>query len=186
MAEEQVVDDDLEDDWEDIRRRPESAIVPAHIEPTNFRGQLSFTSEMIKFDMGMRFQDKVGENLTPELLNEIVSTTLAAATKKWYDVIRQTNMSGLIEVILEGQQQRMSPEELGSFLQALPKDLLQRILESEVGDSGTGMHMLLALEMNRRSGGAVYSLKAAGGSIVVTWTSPQGEVEFNLYEKYTL
>lgn len=177
--------DELEEFWEDLRRTDDKTIVPVHTEASNFKGQLLLASETTKFDMQMKFGKRDG--LSPELLNEIVSVTIDTALKRWYDGIRQQDLAGLIEIVLEGQQNRMTPDELTGFLQALPISLLTRILENAVTETtGTGVHMLLALEKNRRSSGQKYELRSAGGSIFVKWVSPQGEIEFNLYEKYDL
>lgn len=181
-----MADDDLEDFWAELRRS-DQVIVPVHNEASNFKGQLLLASETSKFDMRMKFEKRLGEALTQELLLEIVSTAIDTTLKRWYESLRNQDTAGLIEIILEGQKDRMPPQEMTSFLQALPMSLLERVLANAAEETtGTGVHMLLALEKNRRNSGALYSLKSAGGSIIVTWQSPQGEVEFNLWEKYDL
>jgi hypothetical protein len=177
-------DDDLETYWKDIRRHP--VVVTASDRPGDLRGQLLLASEKAGFDLAHKFKEYNGQPVTPELMAMIVAEGIRSFMDKWYDGLRKQNLSGLVEIVLEGQGNHLSPEEMQEFVRALPSSLIMKVVESAMG-SATGIHALMALEKHRRVGLANYSIAKVGGSVQVRFTGPEGqEVSFGLYEAFDL
>ncbi len=93
-----------------------------------------------------------GQDLTADLLSKLMAKAVSIFMEKWYEGLRGQNLSGLIELVLQGQQ--LPPDELKGFVQALPSSLLKRIVESAIGATGVygnGLHALMAIELHLRS-----------------------------------
>lgn len=177
-------DEDLESYWKDIRRHP--VIVTASDRPADLQGQLLLASEKAGFDLAHKFKEFNGQPVTPELMAKIVAEGIRSFMDKWYEGLRKQNVSGLVEIVLEGQGNQLTPEEMRGFVQALPASLIDKVVESAMG-SATGVHALIALEKHRRAGRANYDISKVGGSVQVRFTGPEGqEVSFGLYEAFTL
>jgi len=177
-------DDDLESYWKDIRRQP--VVVTASDRPGDLQGQLLLASEKAGFDLAHKFKDFNGQPITPELMAKIVAEGIRSFMDKWYEGLRKQNLSGLVEIVLEGQGNHLTPEEMQAFVQALPVTLIDKIVDSAMG-SATGIHALIALEKHRRLGRAAYRIQKVGAAVQVSFTSPEGqEVTFGLYEAFDL
>lgn len=174
---------ELEEFWKDLRRSPSFTVVKAT--PNDAKGLLLLASEMAGFEMAQRFAELEGKVLTAETLAQIVSTGVKTFMEKWGESLRNQNLSGLIELVLEGQ--KLTPAELKGFVRALPGTLVERIVSSAVA-SGTGITALMALEHHRRQGTLDdYSIEQEHGRVVVRFT-PRGRepVTFGLYEVFSL
>jgi hypothetical protein len=162
-------------------------VVTASDRPGDLRGQLLLASEKAGFDLAHKFKEFNGQPVTPELMAKIVAEGIRSFMDKWYDGLRKQNISGLVEIVLEGQGNHLSPEEMQGFIRALPDSFIEKVVTSAMG-SATGVHALMALEKHRRTSGRTdYSIAKVGGSVQVRFTGPEGqEVSFGLYEAFDL
>ncbi len=186
MASKPAMDEDLEleDFWKDIRRQPTLVVVSDH--PADVKSQLLIASEKTAFALAQKFADDNGRPLTPELLSRIISEGVKVFMEKWFEGLRDQDLSGLIEIVLEGQQSKLTPAEMQGFVRALPDSMITKILATAIG-SGTGIHALMALERHRRVNGQEYTIEAISGQVMVRFTQPErGEVQFGLYESFNL
>ena len=180
MANEEL---NLEDDWADLR--PANNIQLVQNRASDIKGQLLLASEKTAYDLAIKFRKSQGEPLTVELLAQVISDGLKLFMEKWLECLRGQDLAGLIEIVLEGQKGRLTPAEMRSFIRALPDSLLEKIAQTAL-DSCTGIHALMGIEAHRRAGGAEYTLETVLGSVVVTTTTPQGVLTFDLFETFTL
>lgn len=186
MASKQAMDEDLdlEDFWKDIRRQPTLVVVSDH--PSDVKSQLLVASEKTAFALAQKFADDHGRSLTPELLSRIISEGVKVFMEKWFEGLRNQDLSGLIEIVLEGQQHKLTPAEMQGFVRALPDSMITKILATAIG-SGTGIHALMALERHRRVRGQEYTIEAISGQVMVRFTQlDRGEIQFGLYESFNL
>jgi len=175
---------ELEDFWKDIRRQPTLVVVSDR--PGDVKSQLLLASEKTAFALAQKFAEDNGQRLTPELLAKIISEGVKVFMEKWFEGLRSQDLSGLIEIVLEGQQHKLTPAEMQGFVRALPDSMITKILATAIG-SGTGIHALMALEKHRRVNGQEYTIEPISGQIMVRFTqSGRGEIQFGLYESFNL
>lgn len=144
MAPEDV---DLESCWQDIRR-PFPSFIKGSKADSKLKESLEAAYKRSNERLSEKLQKHGGKTLTPELLAEIVSTGIALFMEEWHDGLRRQNLSGLVGIILEGQD--LTASEMGDFVRAIPYSLLERICKSAVS-SATGIHGLMAIEFARRN-----------------------------------
>jgi hypothetical protein len=119
-------------------------------------------------------------------LSTLISKTVGVFMEKWYEGMRGQNLAGLIELVLQGQQ--LSPVELKGFVRALPQALLERIVTSTIGATGTygkGLHALMAVEIHlRKSAIRDYTLSKEGERLHIEFIDPKRDaiVKFFLDE----
>jgi len=174
---------DFEEFWEDVRPRPSLVVVTDRV--TDLKSQLLIASEKAGFDLAAKFQRFQGELLTPDLITQIISEGVKVFMEKWFEGLRNRDLSGLLEIVLESK--KLTPEELQAFVRALPESLVHRIVESAMA-SGTGIHALMALELHRRANGLPeYRMEVSAGDVYVKFQTSDGrEVVFALYENFKL
>jgi hypothetical protein len=173
---------DLEEFWADIRPKPSVVVVSDRV--SDLKGQLLIASEKAGFELAQKFRDYAGTALDTDLLAKIISEGVKVFMEKWFEGLRDRDLSGLIEIVLEGQ--RLTPTEMQGFVRALPDPLITKIVNSAIA-SGTGIHALMALEKYRRSGRQEYVVEVVSGQVQVRFTTPNNqEVVFNLYESFNL
>jgi hypothetical protein len=179
-----MADEDLEEYWAILR--PPSEITPVSDRASDLQSQLLLASGKTGFDLASRYKEFAGQELTPDLMAKMLAEGIQVFMDHWYDSLRKQNISGLLEIILEGQSNNLTPTEMTEFIRALPSSLLDKVVKSALG-SATGIHALLALERHRRSGTVTYSIESVLGSTQVRFTGPGGqEVSFGLYEAFNL
>ena len=177
--------EEIEDFWEDIRIR--SPI--AEVSTKTTEGQLILAAEKAAFDLKHKFEDLRGVALTPDLLGSIVAEAAKIFMQKWLETLRETDLSGLITIILEGQN--LPPADLKGFLRALPETLVDRVASSALPTS-TGIQALVALEYHyrhRTNNDLVgdYQIVQESGKIFVRFTSrAHGEFSVSLTDKFDL
>lgn len=177
-------DDDLEDYWRDLR--PKQLVEVVRTKGSDLDGMLTTAAEKTIFDLAQAVNKKYDQKpVTGEMLADIVGTGIRIFMQKWRDALTNQNLTGLIEIVLEGQH--LTPEEMLGFVQALPISILQRIADSAVG-SGTGTHGLMSLEFIRRQGGIAYHLGVTNGRIWAEFAHPRTKetVQFFLDETFRL
>lgn len=180
---------DFESFWDDLRGsgkpEPPDEVLVVGGKGTDLTGMLEKTCEKTARDLAQKFQQHHGQTMTVELLAEVVSAGVQAFMENWHDGLREQNLAGLIEFVLEGQS--LTPEEMTGFVRALPLSLLGRISESAIG-SATGIHGLMAVEYARRQGDVrSYILQAEEGKVTVEFVNRQDQrVRFSLHEEFKL
>jgi hypothetical protein len=155
--------------------------------PSDIKSQLLIASEKTGFDLAQKFAQYNGQILTAEILAKIVAEGVGTFMEKWFEGLRSQDLSGLIEIVLEGQNHKMTPAEMLGFVHALPISVIEKIVATAIG-SGTGIHALMALEKHRRTGGGpTYVIETISGQVMVRFDHPgRGEVQFSLYDTFNL
>lgn len=155
--------DEFEDYWKAIRN--DSPIQLVSNRASDIKEQLEIACDKTSFEIKEYAKQFNGQTLTTELLGKLMARTVALFMAKWQEGLRGQNLSGLIEIILEGQD--LTPAEMKGFLKALPDSLLQRILDSAIGaGTGSGVHALIALEHHfRKNGVRNYNLGRVDGRV---------------------
>lgn len=175
---------ELEEFWQDLR--PRGSITTVSGRPTDLKSQLLLASEQTAFEVAQRQLVLQGQFLTADGISKIVADVVQTFFRKWLDNIRSQNLSGLIAIVLEGQKNHLTPEEMLGFIRALPESILDKILDSAI-NSGTGVDGLIALEKHRRRGGPDYNVETVSGEVIIRFFTPEGrEVQFGLYESFDL
>jgi hypothetical protein len=174
-------DDDLEDYWSDLQKKQIIQVVSGRA--SDLKSQLEMASAKTAFDMTPMLAEYANRPLDSETLSKMITKTVETFMLKWYEGLRGQNLSGLIELVLEGQD--LSVEELRGFMRALPVTLLRRILDSAIGatgTSGTGIHALMAVEMHLRQRGIPdYTLTRIGGRLHIEFTDPKRDALISFF-----
>lgn len=184
-----MADLDFESFWADlrVRRKPvtKDAIQIVGGRTSDVGDMLNVACEKAAFELAQKYQRYQGQSMTTDMLAEVVSTGVRIFMEKWHEGLRGHNLSGLIEIVLEGQS--LTPDEMRGFVRALPRSLLERISSSALG-SATGIHGLMAVEFARRQGEVRdYILRPESGRVLVEFVNREGqEVTFYLDETFKL
>ncbi len=176
--------EELEECWADIR--PPRAIEVVSTRGGEIDGLLTVAAEQTIFELTKHIRKKHDHALaTNEVLADIVGSGIRIFMLKWREALRSQNLSGLIEIVLEGQQ--LTVDEMRGFVQSLPTSILQRIASSVTG-SATGTHALMSLEYLRRQGDVAYQLGTTGTRIWAEFSHPRTKetVHFYLDETFKL
>lgn len=178
-------EDDLKEYWDAIRRK--SPILIVRDQPSKLKDNLELATAKTAWDLAQECRDLRGQALTPEVIGTIVAKAVRLFAEHWYEQLRGQDLSGLIEIVLEGQD--LTPTEMKSFIKALPTDLIEKIARSAVG-SGNGVHGLMGIEHARRCGRiADYSIgrdPGSGNRVYVRFRRGDKDVEFFLDEHFDL
>jgi hypothetical protein len=177
---------DLEECWAAVRRKSPIRLVSD--KASNIEDALTLACEKTSFLLAQKFKSWVGQPITTERMVQMISHAVQIFMEQWHEGLRNQNLAGLIEIVLEGQD--LPPDELQGFIRALPKSLLERIARSALG-SATGVHGLLAIEHAfRKTGVPVYTIARDPGSanrICVSFTDTDDQqVKFFLDETFDL
>lgn len=176
---------DLEECWDDLRRK--SPILVVRDQPSNLKDALTLVTEKTAWHLIQESADLKGQLLTPAILGTIVAKAVRVFMEQWYEHLRGQNLAGLIEIILEGQD--LTPSQMGQFVKAIPTELVRKVAQSAVG-SGTGIHGLMGVEHARRTGQiSDYSIGRDPGSdnrVYVRFKRGGKDVEFFLDEHFEL
>lgn len=174
---------ELESDWEDLKKNRTSILLVTN-KPGDLKSQMELAYQKTAFDLSQYVKRYDQQQLTVEILTDLTSKAVRLFMENWYKALREQNLAGLLELVLEGQD--LSPSEMKEFLQALPSSLLQKIVSSAIG-SASGTHALVAVEyMMRQRSVRDYRLRKEGASVVVSFVDPVtlGEVTFTLDETF--
>lgn len=177
-------EDDLENYWDDLK--PQKLVQVVSTRGSDLEGMLALAAEQTSFDLANMVKKKyVGLEMSPALLADIVSSGVQLFMRKWREALTHQNLTGLIEIVLEGQN--LSVDEIRGFVQALPVSILQRIAQS-AADSASGTHGLMSLEYLRRTAGVTYILGTQGARIWAEFSHPRTKetVRFFLDEAFSL
>jgi hypothetical protein len=184
MAEEKVAVsewEDLEGDWRLLQRSPIQVVTNR---ASDLKSQLEVAGEKTVFELRQHFKQYQDAPLTVDLLSTLVGKAVRVFLAKWQEGLRDQNLAGLIEIVLEGQD--LTPEEMRGFLKALPDSLLQKILDSGIhSQSATGVHGLIAIEKHLRQRKVLdYTIGKDLGRVYVEFVDPEtnGTVRFSLDE----
>jgi hypothetical protein len=171
---------DLESCWQDIRHNPFDKVP----DPTKFQDSLKKAYER----SSERIAEYINKNhhhaqLTGEVFATIIGQAISIFMEEWHNGLREENLAGLVELILEGQE--LTASEMNDFVRALPYSLLERICKSAV-KSATGIHGLMAIEYARRNRTIPhYGIIQDGSRAYVEFTEANGrQVKFYLDEKF--
>ena len=81
--------------------------------------------------------------------------------------LRGTSLVGLLKFVLEAPGLRS--EDITGFVKALPAVMLRDLVSTAVGKTGSGVHLILALELKRRQEGEIYEItKMPSGTLRVS------------------
>jgi hypothetical protein len=81
--------------------------------------------------------------------------------------LRGTPLIGLLKFVLEAPGLRS--EDITGFVKALPAVMLRDMVTTAVGKTGSGVHLILALELKRRQEGEIYEIaKMPSGTLRVS------------------
>lgn len=178
--------DDIENDWELLKKKSPITIVSD--KPSDLQSQLELAGAKTVFELKTFAKKFENQTFTAGVLAELMTKTVALFMEKWQEGLRGQNLSGLIEIVLEGQN--LSPDEMRGFLGALPDSLLQRILDSGIqSKSGTGIHGLIAMERHMRARSIRnYAIAKEFGRVYVEFDDPKhgAKVKFFLDEVFDL
>lgn len=178
------MDEDLEDYWADLK--PPQTVKIVGTRGSDIDGLMDLVAEKTIFDLTQNIRTKYQDReTTPEILAEIVSHGVRVFMKSWREALRHQNLTGLIELVLEGQG--LNAEEIQSFVRALPMSLLKRIAQSAVG-TGSGTHALMSLEVIRREHGVQYRVGSTGSRVWAEFEHPPSghTVQFFLDEAFSI
>jgi hypothetical protein len=130
--------DDLESYWGDIASAQRGPIIAASDRPGNPKGSLELAAAKAQWDIQQKYEGAT-------FPAAIVEDTVRLILDHWRNDLISRGPGGLIELVLEDQ--RLSTEELKSFVRALPRSLVQRIIDSgAASEKATGIHALLSVE----------------------------------------
>jgi len=178
-------EEDLEECWGALRRK--SPILVVRDQPSQLKDNLELVTAKTAHDLAKECRDFKGKTFTAEIIGTIVAKAVRVFMEHWYEHLRGQNLSGLIEIVLEGQD--LTPTEMVDFVRAIPTKLVEKIAQSAVG-SGTGVHGLMGVEHARRCGQlGDYSIGRDPGSdnrVYVRFQRDGKDVEFFLDEHFEL
>lgn len=181
---------DLEDDridevWDEVRTR--SPITLINPKPSDLDSIAAFASELTLADLAKAINKKYDSRpVTGEMLADVVLMGVQTFLKHWKKALVDQNLTGLVEVVLEGQ--KLNADEMKGFVRALPMSLLEKIAQSAVG-TPTGTHVLMSIELLRRQGKAPdYLMGSEGRRVWVEFVHPERQqtVRFFTDETFTL
>lgn len=135
----------LDDDWSELLPKAPTPTFQLAPEDLDLEAYVRIAADKAEFDVKHKvpkevigaFQQKFVENLTRDL--------------------REAPLDGLLKYVLESRG--LSVSELRTFVQVLPLPLLKRLLATAVGKTGSGIHLLLALEVDRRERNTRYEME---------------------------
>lgn len=168
---------DLEGCWSDLRcPKGSSEEAPSQLRRSLLDAHQKASIRLIEEELG-------GTGTKP--LTTVVSRAVALFMEEWYQTLRDQNLAGLIEIVLEGQH--LVPNEMQEFVQALPYSLLERICQSAM-NSASGIHGLMAIEFARRNRNLrSYNIYQDGSRTYVQFTTLDDRtLKFYLDEKFDL
>ena len=176
-----MADNELETCWQDLRPTPVESVSG----PTKLQQSLKIAHERSTKRLFELVNEKRNAVLTNEFLASLIGHAITIFMEEWHNGIREENLAGLIELILEGQE--LTASEMNEFVRALPYDLLGKICESAV-KSATGIHGLMAIEYARRNRTITgYTVVQDGKRTYVEVKERTGEqFQFYLDEKFEL
>lgn len=175
---------DLEADWGSVRAPPPTVV--ANGRKGDIKSSLAVAAAKAQAQLAAQFGELSGQPLTSDDLARMTAEGTRLFIQHWHEAMRQTDMAGLVEVILDGQS--LTVDELKGFVRALPMSLVQRIVESGMS-LATGVHALMAVEFQFRRGHMPrdYALsRDLAQNLVIAFTDKESgrEVKFKLTEKF--
>lgn len=176
-------EDDLETYWSELRRDPPQIKLARNDLPGLMEQATAKTAYELQAWLAKR-PSRGGSDVT-EMVAHAVHVFWANLTTG----LKGIDTVGLIEVILSTQN--LPAAELKAFVRALPRTLLERIVQSDLGATAGGIHALLSLEVLFRDGReADYQLTALPSGGVEVSVQPRnqrvGELRFRLDESFSL
>lgn len=173
---------DLEACWQDVRPLPFEGAANSSKFQDSLKRAYERSSNRISEYINKEHHHA---QLTGEVFAAIIGQAITIFMEEWHNGLREENLAGLVELILEGQE--LTASEMGEFVRALPYSLLERICKSAV-KSATGIHGLMAIEYARRNRSiASYDVVQDGTRAYVEFTEATGRrIKFYLDEKFEL
>lgn len=138
---------DFEEDWTDVAKAnwPPIRLTKA----STLLGSLETACQEAAIDFRVSFQEFAGQTVSTDLLGKMIAKAVPLFMARWVESLKGYNLAGLIEVILDGQD--LEPDEMKGFIRAIPRSVISRICDSEVG-TWTGVHALMGVENAWRRG----------------------------------
>lgn len=132
---------DFEEDWGDLKGGLKPVI--RLTKGSDLLSALEDACQAGAADLRVSFEAHRGKPVTTELMGEMITQAVPLFMEQWVAALKGKNLSGLIEIILDGQG--LEPAEMKAFIRAIPESLIRRICSSEVG-TWTGVHALMGVE----------------------------------------
>ena len=177
-------EDDLESYWADLREPPPQISLSRNDLPSILEAATAKTQA----DILVLLRKNNGEVLTPDLFSSLIAKGTQLFWHHMTTGAKAIDTVGLIEVILSVQN--LPAVEMKAFIRALPRTLLERIVQSELGATAGGIHALLSLEVLYRDGRENdYALTSVAGGTEVRLTPrarPNEQLQFRLDESFSL
>ena len=177
--------EDLDHYWSDLRPDPPQVRVTGNNLPSLREMALAKTNQDIQAWARQSPHLIRSEAFVAETVNRTIETFWEHLTRdsKRYDI------TGLIEIILSVQN--LSALELKAFVRALPRTLLERIVQADLGATAGGIHALLSLDLLFRNAGEndynLTPLSDGGIQVSLIPRSRPGEIlQFRLDETFSL
>ncbi len=179
---------DLEEDWADLR--PASPITLARNDLSSMMEVAAVKTEQ---DIKQWLKQRAGKESHPAPLDKLLGEIVVQAVAKFWEHLttgaKAIDTVGLIEIILSTQN--LPAQELKVFVRALPRTLLDRLIQSQLGAQAGGIHALLALEVMVRDGHEndykLTTLPSGGVEVAIQPRAKQGQqLTFRLSETFSL
>lgn len=169
---------ELQESWAELR--PPSKIIAVTGRASDMKSHLELACAKTLPVLEKYTNDKYNAKpVTSAMLADIMAQGISIFMEKWHDELRSQNIAGLIEIILEAQD--LSPTDMKGFIQALPLNLLDRILDSAIG-LVPGVHGLIAIERALRARNIRdYTLGKEGARTYVSFFEPNRQVPVKFY-----
>ncbi len=139
-------EEDFESDWRILRPAPD----PSVTNPLPINSLAAIMERASKQTLAELKLSGEGVTYNRETLPALVARGIETYWRHMTTGLERVDIVGLLEIILSAQ--RLPVTELKTFLRALPRTLLDRILASNFGAVVDGIHALLAIEVLVRDG----------------------------------
>lgn len=182
-------DDTLEAYWEEVRVKSPIRIV--NTAASNISDTMELACVKTIFDLRQSFQAELNHPLTDTLLLEVLTRAVRRFLEHWKNGLADQNVSGLIEVVLQGQG--LSTVDMKGFVRALPTSLVIKIAQSGIGISN-GVHGLMGVECafreGRLTGDYIIGRDVSNDKVFIELTHNSGgeprQVRFTLDEEFPI
>jgi len=162
-------------DWEALQKKSLIRVTTNH--SYDFEAQLEVACEKTVFDLTHLFRK---HQVSAETAQELMGEMVRRFTSHWKESLKNQDLAGLVEYILEGQQ--LSNVELSSYLRALPLTFITRICDPEVGGGdNTGIKQVMGVELARRNGTASYQVTKKYGQFCLEVVDLIRDVKFDVF-----
>ena len=172
----------LEEDWGILRPSGDSPIVS--VEKDALKRAMEVAAIKTQVDLSQKLQAQEGT----VNVQEIVGLGMKMFWLNLTAELKAIDLAGMIESIL--MMQGLPADDLKTFLRAIPIGVIKRITESPFGETGKGIHALMALELmvrsNQENDYTLTGILSGGIEVAVTPRRASGRLTFTLEESFSL